>query len=198
VEKITLVDLDPSMTTLFRRSPLLADLNGHAFDSSRIEVINADALVWLRSPPEKFGFIVVDFPDPTSYGLGKLYTSAFYKLVAGAMSEDGAAVVQSTSPMMARQSYWCIERTIASAGLRTMPYHTFVPSFGEWGFVLASKRELAPHRPFAAGLKFVDEEVLPSLFNFPRDMERVDAEVNHLNNQSLVRYYEREWARYGL
>jgi len=27
----------------------------------------------------------------------------------------------------------------------------------------------------------------------PADMSRVDTEVNHLNNQVLVRYYESEW-----
>ena len=36
-----------------------------------------------------------------------------------------------------------------------------------------------------------------SLFEFPPDMARVPAEVNRLNNQSLVRYYEQEWARYS-
>jgi spermidine synthase len=29
------------------------------------------------------------------------------------------------------------------------------------------------------------------------DMAPVDAEVNRLNNQSLVRYYEEEWRRWN-
>jgi len=33
------------------------------------------------------------------------------------------------------------------------------------------------------------------MFVFPKDMERVPAEVNRLNNQILVRYFEREWRR---
>ena len=198
IESITLVDLDPAMTTLFRKSPLLSALNKGSLSSPKLSVVNADALVWLRTPPHPFDFIVVDFPDPTNYGLGKLYTRSFYKLLARALAPSGIIVVQSTSPMMARQSYWCINQTLEAAGFITKPYHTYVPSFGEWGFILAEKGERKEERPLPAGLRFITPEVMPALFFFPKDMERVETEVNRLNNQSLVRSYEKEWARYGL
>ena len=99
---------------------------------------------------------------------------------------------------MARQSYWCINQTLEAAGFITKPYHTYVPSFGEWGFILAEKGERKEERPLPAGLRFITPEVMPALFFFPKDMERVETEVNRLNNQSLVRSYEKEWARYGL
>jgi spermidine synthase len=38
-------------------------------------------------------------------------------------------------------------------------------------------------------------EILPDLFRFPADMARVPAEVNQLNNQVLVRYFEAEWRK---
>ena len=31
------------------------------------------------------------------------------------------------------------------------------------------------------------------MFDFPHDMQPVAAEVNRLNDQILVRYYEKEW-----
>jgi spermidine synthase len=34
---------------------------------------------------------------------------------------------------------------------------------------------------------------LPSLFDFPADLQRVPAEPNRLNDQVLVRYYEHEF-----
>ena len=37
-----------------------------------------------------FDFVVVDFPDPTNYSLGKLYTTAFYRLLAKHVSASGA------------------------------------------------------------------------------------------------------------
>ena len=45
-------------------------------------MINADAFPWLDTNTEQYDFIVVDFPDPTNYSLGKLYTTAFYRLAA--------------------------------------------------------------------------------------------------------------------
>ncbi len=190
VESVTIVDLDPEMTRLFATNELLRQLNGDSLRSPKVTIINADAFVWLDQNRDVFDFAVIDFPDPTNYALGKLYTTAFYRLLERHLAENGAAAIQATSPMFARQSYWCIVKTIESAGLHTSPYHVYVPSFGEWGFVIASKNPYNPVPVRMEGLKFVTTEILPGFFQFPPDMGRVDADVNRLNNQILVRYYE--------
>jgi spermidine synthase len=100
-------------------------------------------------------------------------------------------VVQSTSPLFARQSYWCIVETVKQAGLRTYPYHLYVPSFGEWGFVIGSLAPYETPQQLPAGLRYLAN--VRELFNFPNDMQPVPVEANYLNNQILVRYYEREW-----
>jgi spermidine synthase len=195
VESVTLVDLDPEMTRLFSTHPLLVQLNQGALTAPRLRVINADAFPWLEQTEETFDFAVVDFPDPTNFSLGKLYTTAFYRLLARRLSVRGMAAVQSTSPLFARRSYWCIVETLKQAGFQTHPYHAYVPSFGEWGFVLGS---LAPFRPPARlppGLRFLTPAALPQLFEFPSDMARVEVEPNRLNDQVLVRYYEQEWSQ---
>jgi spermidine synthase len=189
---ITLVDLDPEMTTLFKNHPMLAPLNGHSFSNPRVKVINADAFPWLDTNRDTWDFVVVDFPDPTSFSLGKLYTTAFYRLLKQHLSTGGLIVVQSTSPMFSRQSYWCVVETLKQAGLRTWPYHVYVPSFGEWGFTLAGESWEAPGT-LPEGLKFLTVAGVAELFHFPHDMQPVQAEVNRLNDQILVRYYEREW-----
>jgi spermidine synthase len=140
-----------------------------------------------------FDFVVVDFPDPTNYSLGKLYTTAFYRLLGKHVSAQGAIVVQSTSPLFARQSFWCIAATLKQTGLHTFPYHVYVPSFGEWGFVLASTHEYEVPAKLPDSMKFLTLEVLPELFRFPNDMRPMDIEPNRLNDQILVRLYEREW-----
>lgn len=193
VESVTLVDLDPEMTRLFTTNELLRELNRDSLKSPKVRIVNADAFIWLDQNDEVFDFAVVDFPDPTSYALGKLYTTAFYRLLERHLSENGAAAIQATSPMFARQSYWCIAKTVESAGLHTSPYHVYVPSFGEWGFIIASKTPYAMPSAVLPQLKFVTAEVLPGFFQFPPDMRRVDTEVNRLDNQILVRYYESEW-----
>src|SRR6202040_3638654 len=82
VEKITLVDLDPEMTKLFSTQSMLTSLNQKSLSSPRLHIINADAFPWVDQSTESFDFIVIDFPDPTNYALGKLYTTAFYRAVA--------------------------------------------------------------------------------------------------------------------
>jgi spermidine synthase len=193
VEAVTLVDLDADMTRLFSTNEILRHLNADSLRSPKLQVINADAFVWLGEHSDTFDFAVVDFPDPTNYALGKLYTTAFYKLLDRHLNENGVAAIQSTSPLYARQSYWCIVKTIESTELHAAPYHVYVPSFGEWGYVIASKLPYVPPRISLDGLKFVSNEILPGFFQFPADMARVDTEVNRLNNQILVRYYESEW-----
>ncbi len=195
VESVTLVDLDPEMTRLFASHPLLVRLNGGSLSSPRVRVVNADAFPWLEENREMFDFVVVDFPDPSSYSLGKLYTTAFYRLLSRHVSAAGLVAIQSTSPLFARQSFWCVVETLRQAGLRVRPYHVYVPSFGEWGFALAGHGGYEPPAALPAGLRFLDQRTLPALFDFPGDMQPVEVEPNRLNDQVLVRYYERDWSR---
>ncbi|MBI3683343.1 MAG: polyamine aminopropyltransferase [Acidobacteria bacterium] len=193
VESITLVDLDAEMTHLFSTHALLKTLNQGSLSAPKVKVVNQDAFPWLETNNDVFDFVVIDFPDPTNFSLGKLYTTAFYRLMARHLSEGGLAVAQATSPLFARQSYWCVAETMKLAGLRVYPYHAYVPSFGEWGFILAGKREYEPPHSLPGGLKFLQAAMLPQLFQWPADMAPVPVEANRLNDQVLVRYYEREW-----
>ncbi len=197
VQSVTLVDLDPEMTRLFTTHPRLVALNGGALRDPRVRVVNDDAFVWLSAHDDPFDFIVVDFPDPSNYATGKLYTVAFYQLLARHLSRDGLAVVQSTSPLFARRSYWSIVATLRGAGLATYPYHLYVPSFGEWGFVLATSRRDPYEAPASlpAGLRYLAPGEIPGMFTFARDMLPVAASANRLNDQALVRYYDEESSR---
>jgi spermidine synthase len=172
---------------------MLTGLNQKAFQSPKVHIINADAFPWVDSNGDSFDFIVIDFPDPTNYSLGKLYTTAFYRAVARHLSNQGLMVVQSTSPMFARDSYWCIVETLKQTGLKTYPYHVYVPSFGEWGFVIASAHEYAPPTLVPAGLRFVSVAGLASFFQFPPDMSPMPMPPNRLNDQVLVRAYDQDW-----
>lgn len=223
VESVTLVELDPAMTRLFTDNATLARLNGEALRNPKVQVVNTDAFQWLQDgqssaagPPQgasapqggsepraagsvgaqdTFDVIVVDFPDPTNFAIGKLYTNSFYALLDRRLAASGYAVVQTTSPLVARQSFWTVVQTIESVGLQTAPYHAHVPSFGEWGFVLASHRPWRLPEALPSGLQFLSASTLPLLFDFPLDMARVPAEVNRLSNQVLVHTYEREWGK---
>lgn len=199
VEHVTLVELDPRMTQLFSTQPLLRQLNHDALLSPKLTIVNADAFAWLEQDTTEragsYDVIVVDFPDPTNFSIGKLYTSSFYRLIDQHLSASGYAVVQTTSPLIARKSFWTVATTIEAAGLAATPYHAHVPSFGEWGFILASRRPYRLPATLPAGLRFLSPADLPLLFNFPLDMARVPTEVNRLSNQVLVQTFEEEWGK---
>jgi spermidine synthase len=205
LQEVVLVDLDRAVTELAARHGLLRQQNQGALTSPRVRVVNDDAMRWLQTPPaldRPFELIIADFPDPSSFAVGKLYTTRFYSLLRRVLHPQGALVVQSTSPLLARRSYWCIAQTLRAAGFAVWPYHAFVPSFGEWGYMLAqlpsADQKLLPdgvHLP--AGLRYLDERSLASLFVLSPDMGEVPADVNRLNNQLLVSYYEQEWRRWN-
>lgn len=223
VESVTLVELDPNMTHLFAEHETLSALNGGSLKSPKLKIVNTDAFKWLQEgdtsaagPPQGasapsggseprtagsvgaknlFDVIVVDFPDPTNFAIGKLYTNSFYALLDKRLAASGYAVVQTTSPLVARQSFWTVATTIESVGLSATPYHVHVPSFGEWGFVIASHRPYRRPEALPAGLRYLSLPTLPLMFDFPLDMARVPAEVNRLSNQTLVTTYEREWGK---
>ena len=199
VESVTLVELDPNMTGLFAKDPAMSKLNDGALSSPKLRIVNTDAFKWLQGDgkveEEMFDVIIVDFPDPTNFSIGKLYTNTFYSLLAQRLSASGYAVIQTTSPLVARQSYWTVATTIESAGLHATPYHANVPSFGEWGYIIASHRPWRQPAALPEGLRYLTPSTLPLLFDFPKDMARVPAEVNRLSNQVLVMTYEKEWGR---
>jgi spermidine synthase len=196
VEKITLVDLDHEMTKLFSTHQALTSLNEGALTSSKVEVVNADAFIWLKTNTIKYDFIIVDLPDPSNFSVGKLYTNSFYRLVKNSMEEDGLIVVQSTSPYVAKKSFWCVNSTIQSTGLKTTPYHVYVPAFGDWGYILASKSEFKTANDYPKNLKFLTSELVNTMLVFSKDMLVKDKVVNKLNNQVLVRIFEEEWSNY--
>jgi len=196
VESITLVDLDPAMTNLSESFSPLAELNKHSFSDPRVQVINEDAMIWLESPRGPYDVAIVDFPDPNTFALGKLYTTRFYRLLKASLTHDAAVAVQCTSPLFARNSYWCILKTIEAAGFAVKPYQTAVPSFGVWGFALARLMPFDPPERAPAGLRFLDDQAMAALFVLPADLSPVTVEINRLDNQALVRYYESEWKRY--
>ncbi len=195
VEQVTLVELDPHMTRLFSTLPLLTSLNHGALSDPRVKVVHADAFTWLESQPGSFDIVVIDFPDPTNFNLGKLYTTSFYQRVDQVLSAGGWLVVQTTSPLVARKSFWTVAATLEAVGLSTTPYHVMVPSFGEWGFIIAGHRPWHAPKSLPEDLRFLTVDGMSALLQFPPDMARVAAEPNRLSNQVLVSTFEEEWGK---
>jgi len=204
LDHVDLVDLDPEMTRMFRERPALAALNDGALHDPRVTVHNADAMRWLEQQRsgaaelEPWDIVIIDLPDPNNLSLGKLYTRAFYRLVRAVMAPDAVGVVQSTSPYLSPNAYWCVVATLDAADLHPLPYHAHVPSFGDWGFALIARQpidaptKLAFELPEPEALRFLTPDLVPTLFAFPRDQSPREVEINRLDTQLLVQYYDHD------
>lgn len=198
VEKITLVDLDKKLTELFSANHVLTQLNHNSFTNPKLEIINADAFEWLKSTKNTYDLVIVDFPDPSGYSVGKLYTTAFYHFLKKVMNPNSVGVVQSTSPLVAPLSYWCVNNTLKASGFNTLPYHVYVPSFGEWGFFLFSENQLSNNATaqLPSQLRYFTRNEFTQMSSFPADMVKNTTDVQRLDNQVLVEHFEREWSEY--
>ena len=206
VEKIVLVDLDPVMTELGRKRPELLALNQGSLNSAKLLIVNQDAMTYLETSHEFFDVMISDLPDPHTPNLCKLYSRSFFALMARRLAAGGVMVTQATSPFFAPEAFWCIERTIAEAvheaqprdALIPLPYHVHVPSFGDWGFVMASGRSIRTEDlNISVSTRFLTRDTMLGMFHFSKDMERPEVRSNRLNAPVLFEYYRRGWEKWN-
>ncbi len=209
VGKITLVDLDPAITQLFSSSAPLIEINKNSLNNKRVSIINKDAWKYLEQNQALYDVIIIDLPDPNNISLSRLYSKAFYRLVQQHLSEAGAMVTQASSPLYTREAYWSIYETLSAldndvsesvsknTAWKVQPYHCYIPSFGEWGFVLATRfnSNWANKTP-SIPLQYLSTEIMQKMQVFAADIKRVDVEANDLQNHNLIQYYEQGWKRW--
>ncbi len=197
VQEIIVVDLDPAMTDLATEYPLIRDLSGNALSDPRVTVINTDAYKFIQETDDLYPVVIIDLPDPNNESLSKLYSEQFYKILRTKITPDGAFVTQATSPYFVRQAYWSIAHTIEASDFKILTLHTYVPSFGDWGYVIGAP-ELEPQVevPPNLELRYLTDEILTAAQFFDPDIAEVDADVSTLDNPVLVRYYEKGWRQW--
>lgn len=206
VEKLTLVDLDPAVVELANSNKELLKLNEGSLKNEKVKVKNMDAFEFLEGTDEWFDVIIIDLPDPNNESLNKLYTKEFYSLVRNHLVPGGAAMIQATSPVFATEVYWTISETIAATGLHIENLHVDVPSFGNWGFVMASRNPIDLNElDINVPTRFLTTDLLPSLISFGKDEDGqiessnggyVALKPNTLIDPHLIQIYERSWKNY--
>lgn len=205
VDTVTLVDLDPAVIELAQTDERLVALNEDSLSDPRVDTIAADAFEWLRSDAPLAGFdaIIVDLPDPDDAATAKLYTIEFYGLVEQALAPGGRAVVQAGSPYFAPDAYWGVAEAVRQGGFALTPYHVDVPSFGDWGFLLATRAEDAPDvevdPAIADSLTFATPSVLEAATVFPPDRSREAAgepQPSTLMHPYVIDQHRRAWVAY--
>jgi spermidine synthase len=110
------------------------------------------------------------------------------------MKTDGVFVTQSTSPLFAREAFWCINGTMKTVFKTVIPYHVFIPTFGDWGFNIGMDKNInIEELTFAGDSRFFSEETFKSSLHFPRDSDYIKTEVNKFNKPLLYLYYLKGW-----
>ena len=209
VERIDLVDIDPQMTRLAREFGPLRKLNRDSLFDPRVRVHHVDAFNYVMdlsrvkherdrngegASDYEYDRILIDLPDPHSEVLNKLYSREFYTMVSNILAQDGCLVTQSGSPIVTREAFWCVCRTLEASRLRVTPYRTFLNSFGEWGFHLAVKESASTDAGMAAlrdvPLRYLNNDILRSSQVFARDDGPVETPINSLFEPKLYMLYE--------
>lgn len=207
VEKITLVDIDPKMTEMAKNNEVVVEINDSSLFNPKVEVRNLDAFNYLEGNGKIFDIIIADFPDPRNSELSRLYSLEFFNIVKKHLSEDGIFITQACSPYFAPKVYNCIDTTIKAAGFGTLRLRNHVPTMGEWGFILASKR-LDPNELEKRFLtiavdekktKWLNNNVLKALISFGKTYNDPGFRpgINNLTDPLLYRYFEdSDWGLY--
>ncbi len=218
VERVVLMDLDPAVVQLAQQQPLLVAANDNALADPRVEVVQGDAFLLAPKLTEAFDVIIADFPDPDRDAIAKLYAQGFYRRLMLRLNPGGIFVTQASSPFFAPQVFACIAATLESVGLSVHPYTINVPSFGPWGFVLATRDDVAregsmpgdaivsevPLKPLLSPMtslpiptRFLTPGMLPQLFELPGDITLGGVDVNRLVHPVIVKYQNNaRWATY--
>jgi len=204
VRHVDLVDLDPAVTQRFRDHPALAALNDRALHDPRVSVHHEDAVAFLDRTEQTWDVIIMDLPDPHDAGLARLYSEPTFRLALRRLHADGALATQATSPFHAPEAYWCIVSTLEAALAEgdvprvVRPGLVDVPSFGTWGVALVTRggRSPDPDRLDPLPTRWLNEDVLHTMWQLPGDLQRRDVEINRLGTARLATYYRAGWRRW--
>jgi spermidine synthase len=215
-KSIDLIDIDSALVEFFTAPQIkkgliinqtLLYLNQHSFSDPRVHTHFGDAFIKvdeLIQQGKLYDSIIVDLPDPSHPDLNKLYSARFYAKLKTLLTGDGAMVVQSTSPYHAKNTFLSIGKTVKYAGFKNVEqYHHNVPSFGEWGWTIATKNGLSAKARIYDQQKLMIKDgwatrgVLLAAFEFSDNFfESLDTiEVNRINNQAAYQYHQQDWEK---
>jgi spermidine synthase len=198
VNKITVVDLDPTITQLGLNFAGLLQYNDSALHDARVEILNEDGFNFLEKSTLFYDLIVVDLPDAKNLEINKLYTQEFYQMTHRVLRPNGHIITQAGSPYYATRSFHCINKTMKSAGFETLQLHNQVLTLGEWGWIIGSKHYnktqmiAAMKKATYAQLnnKWLNNEAINLITSFGLPLfDTSSVEINTINSPVLYRYY---------
>ncbi len=195
---------------VYEYSGVVSDgLSAGVEEAARVSVYTVDADRLVDLLPGGQDVVLIDLPDPNSVELTKLYSLEFYLKLRRLLSDGAMLAIQATSPYHAKESFLCIRRTLEAAGYTTLPYHDDVPSFGDWGWILAWESDRQTREIEAAitrlegfglpadDLRYLTPERFRASLVFGKGgLESTSQEVNRLMRPVLLNFYLSESWQY--
>ena len=190
VKTIHLVDIDPEMTRISKDLPILSELNKKSLEHEKLTVFNEDAFSFINKAGMLYDRVIIDMPDPHNEAINKLYSREFYTMIRKRMSADGYLVTQSSSPFFTHKTFWSIEKTLDAVFAETLSYHVSIPSFGIWGFNMASVGTSIPESfQFNVDTLYIDHQTMQAAMVFSKDTQKIDVPVNSIMEPKLYQLY---------
>ncbi|QLG46453.1 polyamine aminopropyltransferase [Costertonia aggregata] len=199
VEKIDVVDIDSTMFHLAKNNSFFKEINQGAALNKRVNLITEDAFTFLYNYPNSYDVIIADLPDPVNEAIARLYSRQFFLLAKAKLKEDGLFVTQSGEIYFSNSVFSCINNTLKDVFEYKLPYHNYIPSFGDWGFVLASRNPIditVKKRNLPQNLQFLTDEQYQMAFLFPKDIEIAQTQKNTLDSPVILNYFLEDWNKW--
>ncbi|WP_303720640.1 polyamine aminopropyltransferase [Malonomonas rubra] len=174
IELATLCEIDGLV--IEKSVELLPSMAGDIDGSNpRVKLHVDDGLAYIREHQNEFDVILVDSTDPIGPAVG-LFEEDFYRLVFGALKDDGIMVAQSESPFYHAEIQKSMYKNLRAVYPIVEMYQAFIPTYpsGFWSFAFASKkyhpvrdfdRERAANRSFYT--KYYNEDLHLGAFMLP-------------------------------
>ncbi|XLS27726.1 polyamine aminopropyltransferase [Flavobacteriaceae bacterium M23B6Z8] len=198
VHTIDVVDIDGEMFRLAKENPFLRNINKEAASNRKVNLITQDAFTFLNENQDHYDLIIADLPDPSNEGVARLYSKQFFLMVKRNMADDGIFVTQSGEIYFSNTVFSCIHTTMTEVFDKVIPYHVYIPSFGDWGFNMAFKKsnEKRNRGKLPERLKYLTDTQLENLYEWPTDVVIQKTAVNTLDNPIILNYYLDDWNRW--
>jgi len=144
IGNITLVDLDPEVIEISKK--YFFAIHNDSWKDHRYKYVAMDGRKYIEEAlrdSKKFDLVILDLPDPNNDILATFYSLEFYNDVYSLLDEDGIMATQATQADWALEAggYVIIANTLRQSRFPVVRMYTqYIPSFGQWGFAIASKR----------------------------------------------------------
>ncbi|QKX04768.1 polyamine aminopropyltransferase [Aquimarina sp. TRL1] len=194
VSQIDVVDIDSTMFYLAKTNPHLTQINQHAATHPKVNLITEDAFTFLFTNQEPYDIIIADLPDPVNEAIARLYSKQFFLMAKRNLKKDGVFVTQSGEIYFSNTVFSCINRTLNTVFPFVKTYHTYIPSFGDWGFHIAANNDIDPDQlTITDNLQFLDTKQAVSSFQMPKDISIAATKINTLDNPIILDYFLDDW-----